>query len=131
MAQRKPFWNTVFAGGSTIAGFCQGVVLGGLVQGVKIENGAYAGGRVRLGNAVWSVCGLGVVAGYALLGATWLMMKTDGDMAAAPRASQSAADRCAGLHGRGQPLHAAGISAHRAALADACRTFSIWRRCRS
>ncbi len=81
LAQRKPFWNTVFAAGSTIAGFCQGVVLGGLVQGVKVENGAYAGGAFDWATPFGLVCGLGVAAGYALLGATWLMLKTDGDMA--------------------------------------------------
>ena len=82
IAQGKPLWNTVFAAGSTVAGFCQGVVLGGLVQGVKIENGAYAGGPFDWATPFGLLCGLGVVAGYALLGACWLMLKTDGDMAA-------------------------------------------------
>jgi cytochrome bd ubiquinol oxidase subunit II len=81
LAQRKPFWNVVFAAGSTLAGFCQGLVLGGLVQGVKIENGVYAGGPFDWATPFGLVCGLGVVAGYALLGACWLMLKTDGDMA--------------------------------------------------
>lgn len=81
MAQRKPFWNAVFAAGSTIAALCQGLILGGLVQGVKIENGAYAGGPFDWATPFALLCGLGVVAGYALLGATWLMMKTDGPMA--------------------------------------------------
>jgi len=44
IAQRKSLWNAVFAAGSMLAGFCQGLVLGGLVQGVAIANGAYAGG---------------------------------------------------------------------------------------
>jgi cytochrome bd ubiquinol oxidase subunit II len=81
IAQHKPLWNAVFAGGSTVAGFCQGLVLGGLVQGVKIENGAYAGGPLDWATPFGLLCGLGVVAGYALLGACWLMLKTDGDMA--------------------------------------------------
>jgi cytochrome d ubiquinol oxidase subunit II len=82
IAQRKPFWNAVFAAGSTVAGLCQGFVLGGLVQGVKIENGAFAGGALDWATPFGLLCGLGVVSGYALLGATWLMLKTDGDMAA-------------------------------------------------
>jgi cytochrome bd ubiquinol oxidase subunit II len=81
LAQRKPFWNVVFAAGSTIAGFCQGLVLGGLVQGIDVTNGAFAGRPFDWATPFAFVCGLGVVAGYALLGATWLMMKTDGDMA--------------------------------------------------
>ncbi len=81
IAQRKPFWNAVFAGGSTLAGLCQGFVLGGLVQGVKIENGAYGGGPFDWATPFGLLCALGVVAGYALLGATWLILKTDGEMA--------------------------------------------------
>jgi cytochrome bd ubiquinol oxidase subunit II len=81
IAQRKPLWNGVFAVGSTLAALCQGFVLGGLVQGVRIENGAYAGGAFDWATPFALLCGLGVVAGYALLGATWLMLKTDGEMA--------------------------------------------------
>ena len=82
IAHHKPFWNVAFAAGSTLAGFCQGLVLGGLVQGVKIENGVYAGGPFDWATPFGLLCGFGVVAGYALLGACWLMLKTDGDMAA-------------------------------------------------
>jgi cytochrome d ubiquinol oxidase subunit II len=81
MASRKPFWNAVFAAGSTVAALCQGFVLGGLVQGIKVEDGAYAGGAFDWATPFGLLCGLGVVAGYALLGATWLMLKTDGDTA--------------------------------------------------
>jgi len=81
IAQRKPFWNIVFAAGSTIAGFCQGLILGGLISGIDIADGAFVGGPFDWATPFAVVCGLGVVAGYALLGATWLMMKTDGDMA--------------------------------------------------
>jgi cytochrome bd ubiquinol oxidase subunit II len=81
IAQRKPVWNAVFAGASTLAGLCQGLVLGGLVQGIKVENGAYAGGPYDWATPFGLLCGVGVVAGYALLGATWLMLKTDGELA--------------------------------------------------
>jgi cytochrome bd ubiquinol oxidase subunit II len=81
IAERKPLWNAVFAGASTLAGLCQGLVLGGLVQGIKVENGAYAGGSYDWATPFGVLCGAGVVAGYALLGATWLMLKTDGDLA--------------------------------------------------
>ena len=60
----------------------QGVILGGLIQGITVENGAFAGGAFRLGDAVRASCAaLALVAGYALLGATWLIMKTEGAVA--------------------------------------------------
>jgi cytochrome d ubiquinol oxidase subunit II len=81
IAHRKPLWNVVFAAGSTVAALCQGFVLGGLVQGVKVENETFAGGPFDWATPFGCICALGVVAGYALLGATWLILKTDGDMA--------------------------------------------------
>jgi cytochrome bd ubiquinol oxidase subunit II len=77
----KRYWNFAFAGGSTLAAFCQGVILGGLVQGVRVENGAFAGGPFDWATPFALMCGLGVVTGYALLGATWLVMKTEGPVA--------------------------------------------------
>jgi cytochrome d ubiquinol oxidase subunit II len=82
----KRYWNFAFAGGSTLAGFCQGVILGGLIEGIKVENGAFAGGSFDWATPFTLLCGLGVVAGYALLGATWLVMKTDGTVADRNRA---------------------------------------------
>jgi cytochrome d ubiquinol oxidase subunit II len=77
----KHHWSFAFAGGSTVAAFCQGVILGGLVQGVRVENGAFAGGSFDWATPFALMCGLGVVTGYALLGATWLVMKTEGPVA--------------------------------------------------
>src|SRR5262249_60062987 len=77
----KPRWNRAFWLGSTIAGFFQGVILGGLIQGIKVANGEYAGGALDWATPFAFICGLGVIAGYALLGATWLVMKTEGDLA--------------------------------------------------
>jgi cytochrome d ubiquinol oxidase subunit II len=77
----KKYWNAAFAGGSTVAAFCQGLILGGLIQGIKVENGQFAGGAFDFATPFALVCGLGVVAGYALLGATWLVMKTEGVVA--------------------------------------------------
>ena len=81
LAQSKALWNVVFAAASTVAGLCQGFVLGGLVEGVHVENGVFAGGAFDWATPFGVLCGLGVVSGYALLGATWLMLKTDGDIA--------------------------------------------------
>src|ERR1041384_3386451 len=77
----KKYWTFAFAAGSTLAAFCQGLILGGLIQGIKVENGAFAGGPVDFLTPFALVCGLGVVTGYALLGACWLVMKTEGSVA--------------------------------------------------
>src|ERR1700686_2956974 len=59
----KYLWNLSFAGGSTAAAFCQGVILGGMVQGVRVEQGAYAGGAFDWATPFALLCGFGVVAG--------------------------------------------------------------------
>jgi cytochrome d ubiquinol oxidase subunit II len=82
----KTFWDAAFAGGSTLAGFCQGVILGGLIQGIRVENGAYAGGAFDWATPFALLCGFGVLSGHALLGATWLVMKTEGALADRARA---------------------------------------------
>jgi cytochrome d ubiquinol oxidase subunit II len=61
------------------------VILGGLIQGIQVENGAFAGGAFDWATPFAALCGLGVVAGYALLGATWLVMKTEGAVAGRAR----------------------------------------------
>jgi cytochrome bd ubiquinol oxidase subunit II len=77
----KKYWNAAFAGGSTVAALSQGLILGGLVQGIKVENGAFAGGAFDFATPFALLCALGVTAGYALLGATWLVLKTEGTVA--------------------------------------------------
>ncbi len=74
----KKYWNFAFAAGSTLAAFCQGLILGGIIQGIKVENGAYAGGTFDFATPFALLCGFGVVAGYAFLGSCWLVMKTEG-----------------------------------------------------
>jgi cytochrome bd ubiquinol oxidase subunit II len=82
----KKHWTFAFAAGSMLAAFCQGLILGGLIQGIKVENGAFAGGTFDWATPFAVLCGLGVVIGYSLLGATWLVMKTDGPVATRARA---------------------------------------------
>jgi cytochrome d ubiquinol oxidase subunit II len=77
----KRYWTFAFAAGSVLAAFCQGLILGGLIQGIKVENGAFAGGTFDWATPFAVLCGLGLVAGYGLLGATWLVMKTEGGVA--------------------------------------------------
>jgi cytochrome d ubiquinol oxidase subunit II len=78
VSHSKTAWNFAFVAGSTLAAFSQGVILGALIQGVKVENGAFAGGHFDWATPFALTCGLALVAGYALLGATWLVMKTEG-----------------------------------------------------
>ncbi|QDL90850.1 cytochrome d ubiquinol oxidase subunit II [Paroceanicella profunda] len=76
----KFLWDWAFAGGSMIATFAQGVALGALVQGIHIENRAYAGGWWDWLTPFSILTGLALLVGYALLGATWLVMKTEGEV---------------------------------------------------
>jgi cytochrome bd ubiquinol oxidase subunit II len=71
-------WDWAFAGGSTIAAFAQGLALGALVQGIPIVNRAYAGGWWNWLTPFSVLTGVALIVGYALLGATWLVMKTEG-----------------------------------------------------
>lgn len=73
-------WDLAFAAGSTVAAFAQGVVLGALLQEIRVENGRFAGGAFDWLSPFSIMCGIALVVGYALLGATWLMMKTGGEV---------------------------------------------------
>lgn len=81
-SQGGPFqvaWSAAFAFGSFIAAFCQGAVLGAFVDGsITVVAGRFAGGPFDWFGPFSIVTGLGVVAGYGLLGACWLIWKTEG-----------------------------------------------------
>lgn len=74
------FWNWAFAGGSFVASFAQGVALGALVQGIPVVNRTYAGGWWDWLTPFSIATGAALVIGYSLLGATWLVMKTTGEL---------------------------------------------------
>ena len=78
--QHRHFWDWAFIGGSLVATFFQGVVLGAFINGVPVENRAYAGGPLDWLTPFSLFCGVGLVVAYALLGCTWLIMKTSGDL---------------------------------------------------
>jgi cytochrome bd ubiquinol oxidase subunit II len=77
---KHAFWDLAFSWGSIVAAFAQGVVLGGLLQGITVKDGRFAGGALDWLTPFALFCGVGLVAAYALLGATWLIYKTDGDL---------------------------------------------------
>ncbi len=71
-------WDLSFLLGSTLAAFCQGLALGGLLQGIKVVDRGYAGGWWDWLTPFTLLCGVALVVGYALLGATWLIWRTEG-----------------------------------------------------
>jgi cytochrome bd ubiquinol oxidase subunit II len=78
-------WDWGFALGSATAGFMQGIALGALVQGIEIADRQYAGGWWDWLTPFSVVTGIAVVVGYALLGATWLNLKTTSELQAKAR----------------------------------------------
>ena len=81
---QRPFsrvsWDLAFFGGSTLAALTQGMILGTLLQGIEVEGRQYAGGWWDWLTPFTLLCGVAVVLGYALLGACWLNMKTEGEI---------------------------------------------------
>lgn len=74
----RTVWEWGFFGGSVVAALMQGIALGALVQGIEIANRQYAGGWWDWLTPFTVLTGVGVATGYALLGATWLNLKTAG-----------------------------------------------------
>ena len=75
---RRYWWDRAFFGGSTVASFAQGAVVGAYIQGFQTEGFAYVGGAFDWLTPFTVMTGLGVVTGYALLGVTWTILKTEG-----------------------------------------------------
>lgn len=75
----KTFWTYIFHFGSLTAAICQGMILGAFIQGVEVEGRNFAGGPFDWATGFSVMTGIAVTFGYALLGATWLVMKTDGE----------------------------------------------------
>lgn len=78
----RPFWDRAFGLGSIIAAFCQGVILGTLLQGISIREHAFAGGVLDFLSPFSLSTGLTVVVAYGVLGAGWLYYKTEGSLQA-------------------------------------------------
>jgi cytochrome d ubiquinol oxidase subunit II len=73
-------WDLSFAGGSLIATFIQGLMVGALVEGLQVTNGQYSGGAFGWLTPFAMLCGVGLCLGYALLGACWLAKKCEGEV---------------------------------------------------
>ncbi|NNC71740.1 MAG: cytochrome d ubiquinol oxidase subunit II [Sphingomonadaceae bacterium] len=73
-------WDFAFTAGSVIATLAQGITLGALLEGIEVADRAYAGGWWDWLTPFSLLCGVALLAGYALLGATWLVWKTEGEL---------------------------------------------------
>jgi len=78
----RHFWDKAFLGGSIAATFFQGMTLGAYLQGIKMANQAYAGGPLDWISPFSLFTGVGLLVTYALLGSTWLIFKTTGELQA-------------------------------------------------
>ena len=78
--RHRAFWDLAFFGGSLAAALSQGMILGALVQGVHVTGRAYSGSWWDWLTPYTLLTGLGVVAGYALIGACWLVWKLEGEV---------------------------------------------------
>lgn len=81
----RKWWDAAFIGGSTIATLAQGIALGALLQGIEVDGRAYGGGWWDWLTPFSVLTGVALVAGYCLLGATWLTLKTEGALQAKAR----------------------------------------------
>jgi cytochrome d ubiquinol oxidase subunit II len=76
----RNLWDIAFAGGSWLAALAQGIALGAILQGIHVEGRQYAGGWWDWLTPFSILTGLALAVGYALLGATWLVLKTEGEL---------------------------------------------------
>ncbi|WNF46216.1 cytochrome d ubiquinol oxidase subunit II [Pseudomonas sp. SG20056] len=77
-AAKRHLWDKAFIGGSLTATFFQGVALGAYIDGFEVVDRVYVGGALDWLTPFSLFCGLALIAAYALLGCTWLIMKTEG-----------------------------------------------------
>tara|TARA_Y100000389_G_scaffold191836_1_gene218604 strand:- start:6079 stop:7101 length:1023 start_codon:yes stop_codon:yes gene_type:complete len=75
--KQQRIWDISFHFGSLLAALMQGIILGNFIQGVQVENRVFIGEPLDWINGFSIITGISMIFGYALLGSTWLVMKTD------------------------------------------------------
>lgn len=80
--KQRAFWDKSFTGGSLVATFFQGVTIGSFISGFNVVDRQFAGGYFDWFSFFPLFCGLGLIVAYALLGSTWLIMRTEGSLQA-------------------------------------------------
>jgi cytochrome d ubiquinol oxidase subunit II len=78
--RHRPFWDQAFAWGSYVATISQGVALGAFINGFHVTGASYQGGVLDWLTPFSIFTGLGLLVAYGLLGSTWLIMKTEGEL---------------------------------------------------
>jgi cytochrome d ubiquinol oxidase subunit II len=73
-------WDWGFFLGSMVVAFVQGAAIGAMIRGIPVANGQYAGSPFGWLHPFAILTGIGLVLGYALLGAGWLVLKSDGEL---------------------------------------------------
>jgi cytochrome d ubiquinol oxidase subunit II len=76
----KTFWDRVFCVGSVVATFVQGAAVGAMIRGIPVKDGQFAGGAFDWLAPLPVLTGIGLVFGYALLGAGWIVLKSDAEL---------------------------------------------------
>ena len=76
--RHRAFWDLAFTAGSVVAALSQGIALGAILQGIRVREGAYAGGWLDWLSPFSLLTGVALLTGYAALGAAWLNWKTEG-----------------------------------------------------
>jgi len=76
----RRFWDRAFCGGSAVATFAQGVVLGTFIQGFDVRGREFVGTSFDWATPFALLTGVALMFGYALLGAGWLILKTEGEL---------------------------------------------------
>ena len=130
-AEHKTFWDHAFNYGSAIATFAQGVVLGSFIQGFQVSGRAFSGSSLDFLTPFSILTGLALLFGYGLLGAGWLILKTEGDIQDAARRQGRvcligvlAAIAIVSIW---TPIMRSALSPRAGSLGRIC---SLWRRCR-
>jgi cytochrome d ubiquinol oxidase subunit II len=100
----RRYWDAAFAAGSSIAALAQGIILGTILQGIRVVRDGYGGGWLDWLSPFTLLTGASLILGYALLGSTWLVWKTEG-------AGQAHARRMALKLGIGTLIAIAAVSA--------------------
>jgi cytochrome d ubiquinol oxidase subunit II len=84
----RRIWDISFHFGSLLATFMQGMIIGTIVQGIKVDGRSFAGSPFDWLSAYSVMTGVALIFGYVLLGSTWLVMKTEDE-------TQTWAQKCA------------------------------------